>query len=263
MYSAAEYVNSLLIDDRISPHDTMFAGDPKHYFHVSRSDCLAIVNVLGARSSYDGGSSPVVDIYDFGCGYGRVTRSIRAAFPAANIYVTDLDDQAVQWCERTFGCISTKGEIPSGNFDLIWLGSVFTHLPKAASATLLSRCLAGLAPNGVLAFTTQGRFSFERMRDFDWVNDEREWVHYNLDRERFMIVSEGYQSSGYGYVDYPMQNDYGVCIASPSWYAEQAFSNGEYIQVFFQEKGADNHQDVIAFMRKSVLDTTKARHLWR
>jgi hypothetical protein len=99
------------------------------------------------------------------------------------------------------------------------------------------------------------------MKHFDWESDTRDWMHYNLGRDRFASLSEQYERTGYGYVDYPNQTDYGVCAAKPIWYSQRVLDCNDFIQILFQEKGYDNHQDVSAFMRAPLLDASKGP-LW-
>src|SRR5208282_2665385 len=103
----------------------------------------------------------------------------------------------------------------------------------------------------------QGRFSIERMKDYDWEGDTRGWMHYRLSRDRFDALARDYHESGYGYIDYPGQRDYGVCVARPAWYSDRVLRSDEFIQILFQEKGFDNHQDVSAFLSANVRDLKK------
>jgi hypothetical protein len=145
---------------------------------------------------------------------------------------------------------------------LVFLGSVFTHLPRHIVEPLIDRLLKSLAPNGVLIFTSQGRYSVERMRGYDWHKGTApHWMHYNLAQEDFLAIVDQYDKTGYGYVDYPGQRDYGVCVARSGWYSSAALRNGDVIQIAFQEKGSDNHQDVSAFMRAQLVDHRKGP-LW-
>ena len=95
------------------------------------------------------------------------------------------------------------------------------------------------------------------MKRFSWTTDTRRWMHYSLDRQSFEDVAKGYTKSGYGYIDYPDQRDYGVCIAKADWYSNIVSDTDEFLQILFQEKGSDNHQDVSAFMKASLFDLSK------
>ena len=253
-----KYIRSLDVSLAISPNDQMHSPDnDRHYYYVGKSDLLTILNAVNIRASYPGGDAEIRRIFDFGCGHGRVTRWIRAGFRNATIDVTDFNRSGVQWCVENFDCHDTGGGIARDTYDLIWLGSVFTHLPEHIAVSLIDNLLAALQPNGLLIFTTQGRHSVKRMELFDWENDTRAWMHYQLNRDSFNAVVEGYTNRGYGYVDYPGQTDYGVCVARNNWYADYVLKNDEITQIMFQEKGADNHQNVFGFMRVPIIDIRK------
>jgi hypothetical protein len=55
-------------------------------------------------------------------------------------------------------------------------------------------------------------------------------------------------------VDYPQQDGYGVCIAKAEWYWSAVRSIQDVTQIFFQERAYDDHQDVVAFMRRPISD---------
>jgi SAM-dependent methyltransferase len=254
-------IRSLSVSDAVSPDDQMFAtGFDRHYFYVGRSSILTIGNILSARLNYPGGDGAIRTILDFGCGHGRVTRWLRAAFPDADICVTDYLPSGVDWCVRKFGCRGVGRAVTAGAYDLIWLGSVFTHLASEVVAPLLRELMTGLRPNGVLAFTSQGRFSVAVMEGYDWQRDEHRYFHYNLSRADFETVVSGYRARGYGYVNYPGQRNYGVSIVQPRWYADRLYSN-DCMQIFLQERAFDNHQDVQAFIRASLTDRNRGP-LW-
>ena len=84
----------------ISPNDTMLSKDKnmRHYLSVGRSALLVINAVLTARMSYAGGDAAPESILDFGAGYGRVARFLRAGFPRARVEVTDRNTDGTKWC---------------------------------------------------------------------------------------------------------------------------------------------------------------------
>ena len=156
--------------------------------------------------------------------------------------------------QQQFGCKDTGGEIPADRFDVVWLGSVFTHRPRQIVEGLIDNLLKSLKPNGLLVFTTQGRYSVRRMEDFDWASDLRKSHVYNLERDSVEDLIRQYNEEGYGYVNYPRRADYGLCVAKPNWYSGRILRHDRYIQILMQEKGYDNHQDVLAFMRADLND---------
>jgi SAM-dependent methyltransferase len=248
-----EFVLGLRPNLAVSDDDPVYRN-PRHYESVGRSGLSAILNALNLRATYPGGDAAISDIFDFGCGHGRVTRWYRAAFPEAAIWVTDFKQDGVDWCVKQFGCKDTGGEIPADRFDVVWLGSVFTHHPRQIVEGLIDNLLKSLKPNGLLIFTTQGRYAVRRMEKFDWASDLRKWHVYNLERDRVEDLIRQYNEEGYGYVNYPQHTDYGLCVAKPHWYSDRILKHDRYIQILMQEKGYDNHQDVLAFMRADLND---------
>ena len=253
-----DFIRGLRPNLAISDGDTMYRPvAARHYEFVGRSNLAAILNALSLRATYPGGDGAISDIFDFGCGHGRATRWYRAAFPDAAIWVTDFDQSGVDWCVEKFGCMDTKGEIPPDSFDVVWLGSVFTHLPQQIVEGLIDRLLKSLKPNGLLIFTTQGRFAVGMMEGFDWESDQPSWMRYNLDRESVDELIRQYNAEGYGFINYPRHTDYGVCVAKSRWYSDQILKDDCFIQVLMQEKGSDNHQDVLGFMKAELRDMRK------
>jgi len=78
-------------------------------------------------------------------------------------------------------------------------------------------------------------------------------VHYGLG-PRMQDVVDQYRASGFGYADYADQIGWGICVADPKWFAKRILESNDFIQILLQEKGLDNHHDIQAFMRSSLLD---------
>jgi len=255
-------IRSLTVPEEVSPDDWMFpTPQAKHYyFYVGATNILSIYNLLSLRGAYYTSPVPLGDVLDFGCGYGRVTRWMRAAFPKARIFVTDLRTGGVDWCEEKYGCIPIKGELPESKFDFVWVGSVFTHLREPTTRELLSKLLRSLRPRGILAFTTNGRVRIERMKAYKWGNEARPREHFRLTRAQFEKIIGMYEQEGYAYVEYQQKDDYGLCVAPGTWYTRAALAGTEFTQILFQEK-PDNAQDLSAFLRQDVTNNTWGR-LW-
>lgn len=96
---------------------------------------------------------------DFGTGYGRSLRFLKAAFANSEISSTEIKEEAVAFVQRTF---SVKGfhhsSVPPANApweqqDLILAQSVFTHLPQKLFIAWLNLLYASLNKGGALLFT--------------------------------------------------------------------------------------------------------------
>lgn len=99
-------------------------------------------------------------LLDFACGYGRLTRWLAAELGAERLVVSDIVAPAVEFQRRRFGVegfVSTARpeDLPCAErFDLVWVGSLFTHLPEPAFRGWLARLAALVGERGLLAFTT-------------------------------------------------------------------------------------------------------------
>jgi hypothetical protein len=101
----------------------------------------------------------------------------------------------------------------------------------------------------VLLFTSQGRYS-----DLDSAADPNKQA-YGIDRGLLAQIVAGLHTQGYGYAAYPGHTDYGVTMIHPAWFQQRMLYSKDFLQILFQEKGWDNHQDVYGFARLNVLET--------
>ena len=257
--SLGDQIVDLKASKVISSQDSMYnprssvETAQKHYFAVGLSGVAAILSACQVARTTGNPNAQISDILDFGCGFGRVARFIRAAFPRATVWCTDRELKGVDFCVNELGCVEVTDPLPAGSMDLIWLGSVFTHLPSSAARSLLDLLVPALSHSGILVFTTQGRYSYERLRQYDWQRaNEHPWENYNLPRAKVEVICNAFESEDYGYADYKEGGGYGVSIVKPEWYADQCAASG-LRQVYLNERGFDNHQDVMGFMNGSIL----------
>jgi len=227
---------------RLSLHsrDAMYKPfHPDHYLGVGLSAIHCIDAALAAASP-----TPVIrSILDFPCGHGRVMRFLRAKFPDAAIYGAELDATAVEFCRREFDAkpVPTAPDFDQLNFDskydLIWCGSLITHIPEASTASLLRFFYRHLNPNGICVFTTHGRYSVELL--------ESGATTYGLTAESCKSIVADYRATSYGYAEYPTLPGYGISLSTTE--KIQELSEGK--NVLFAERGWDDHQDVHAYQR--------------
>jgi SAM-dependent methyltransferase len=231
------------VESRISHEDGMYKGDGAHYFKVGLSAIRCIDEALHAARI-----ESVENILDFPCGYGRVLRFLTRRFPAARITACELMPDAVRFCAETFGATPLQSSVDldalalPARYDLIWCGSLVTHLAAERTRALLRLFARHLAPGGLLLFTAHGNFVAARvfeMSDF-----------YGLDRPHIPALIAAYERDGFGYLDYPEEPGYGVSLTAPEWVREQAREIGGLNEVYFRARGWDEHQDVYGFVRE-------------
>jgi SAM-dependent methyltransferase len=216
----------------------------EHYFDVGADALRLIVGALvGMRKQ------PPSSILDFPCGSGRVTRHLRSFFPDAAIVACDLYDYHTQFCEREFDAtgVLSKEDIDSldfgKTFDLIFCGSLLTHLPVDLFIKAIDKIIASLSSSGVAIITLHGRRSLHIQKYL--------WKY--VDDDLFKLAASGFSETGFGYVDYDApfkerfdkQSQYGVSLSKPSWVMQLLEQREDITVSSYVEKGWDNHQDVL------------------
>jgi len=223
----------------LSPHDRMFdPAYPEAYFQVGDSALRCI------RLAMDAAEKDRLDsILDFPCGHGRVLRTLKHAFPEASFTASDIDRDGVDFCSRTFGARGVysdpdlaKVDLP-GKFDLIWVGSLFTHLPEGRWWSFLDFFDARLAPGGLLLFTTHGRWSAQRIKENESPLGSR---------AAQLLMLRGYEATGFGFVGSGEQQAYGTSLTKAAAVLERTEAFDDLQLVFCMERGWAGHQDVIA-----------------
>jgi SAM-dependent methyltransferase len=160
---------------------------------------------------------PPTRILDLPSGAGRVLRVLKAAFPEAHLTACDLDREGVDFCSRVLGAEPvyshadpTKVEL-EGNFDVIWCGSLFTHLGAPRWPGFLDLLGDALAPDGLLILTTHGRHPPASLRQM------------GLREAEIGTMLDEFDSAGFGHCESPVEGeqDWGLTIASPEWIRSQ------------------------------------------
>jgi len=234
--SLKPYTASLNTD--IHPEDEMYAGNRQHYFSCGASALNCILHAIGLAQV----QTPET-ILDFGSGAGRVTRWIRVAFQRSIIHACDIQESHLNFVKRTFDATTwisgtdVAAMAPRTSYDVIWVGSVFTHLPSRVSIELFHKLTSWLKPNGVLIFSVHGRFVLHRSNSGDNV--------YGLG-EKSRDLAKNYESIGYGYADYPFQHGYGISVSKSNWWIDLIESRPGFQLTCVSERAWDHHHDVIA-----------------
>ena len=247
------YLKNLQVSEEVYPNDPMNNGPP-FYLQTGFSALRVIVTALLARVGYVGGDQPIRSILDLGCGYGRVTRWMRAAFPDAAITVADFDSKAAEFCAATFRATATTEPFGPQRYDLIFLGSVFTHMPPAGIVDIFEKLAAALSHNGILVFTTQGRFAAIRS-----AADPGSRITRAIEPGVLEATLKRFHATGFGFVANKKTPDYGSAWISPQWFFTQFGANPNLVQIMFQEKGWDNFQDTYAYIRAHIEEIARSR----
>lgn len=204
---------SLAVDRTIAARDTMVApGEPEQYFDLGRR---ALELIRFSAELCDKPHYP--DILDLPCGHGRVLRWLRAHYDYARITACDLDRDGVDFCARQFGALPVYSQpdlrqLPfTAQFDLIWMGSLVTHLPQDRWLATLDCIIRWTREYGVIVFSTQGRCVSSLLAR------GRRNIAENIDKPALL---EEYARAGFAYQRYfecTGGEDYGLALSSPEW----------------------------------------------
>lgn len=236
--------------DQVSPEvnaaDDMYGDDATHYLSVG----LSAIRCIKAALLFSGATPDPETILDMPSGHGRVLRFLVAQFPTARISAVDVSHEALRFCRDTFSvetCESNQtftGMDLQHKFELIWCGSLVTHLNEMSSVNLLRFLYAHLSDRGVCIVTTHGQ------RTIDWIESGR--FNYGLDVDSQTRLIDQFNLGQFAYEDYPQQSGYGISTVSRSRFLEIALEAGDWSNTLFLEHGWDDHQDVYAFASPSL-----------
>jgi hypothetical protein len=161
------------------------------------------------------------------------------------VTVSDIDREAVDFCMRVFAAIPemshrdfTRLSI-SRKFDLIWCGSLITHVDEAAATQPAEFFQNHLAPAGLCVFTTHGRVVADSI--------QKKLHTFGLTEDAQKQVLSQFYEHGYGYAEYTHRRGVGISLVSRERIRAIALSAGQWKESCYLERGWDNLQDVYSF----------------
>jgi len=222
-----------------------------HYLDVG-ADALRLIVAALVGNLRD----PPRRILDFPSGSGRVTRHLQAFFPDAEIWASDLHESHIAFCAKQFAATPKKSVddlrklVFDVDFDLIFCGSLLTHLPEDNAIAALDAITRALSPTGIALVTFQGRHA-EHIQRHKW-----KYLPDNL----FAVAERRVREAGFGFVDYggefrkrfANETSYGVALVRPSWVMRHLERDPRVRILSYTERAWDDHQDVVVFGRPEV-----------
>jgi trans-aconitate methyltransferase len=225
----------------------MFAksGGWDGYLSVGRSSVNLILEALVLADLQE-----VRTVLDFGCGHGRTARHLPLLFRDAALLFSDIDESAWKFCASQFpnahGFPSHEdfGQVTlPENIDVIFVGSVFTHLDWDRCRILWSTLFDALAPDGVLIPTFRGAKCYRMMI----ADPER----HNF-RGYYDAMINDYLATGFGYQDYKGFKAWGQHLASIGRVTELASGRAHARLIGYKETGWAGVHDVGVWTKKAT-----------
>ena len=231
--------------ETISGDERMPADHVEGYLATGRSALRAV-----RLAQYAAGVGDFTSILDLPSGHGRVLRWLRAAYPDAGLTASDLLTDGVDFCAKTFGAEavyslpSPPADIFTERFDLIWVGSLFTHIDVAQWDHFIELFDELLLPNGIAVVSTHGGLVAERMRRGHL---------YGYPELSVLRALRTYSHAGFAFLEEdPNRIEYGITLSTPTWVVERFLRRPNFRLVMFTEALWANHQDVIAVMKLPI-----------
>lgn len=239
-----ERYHRVKVPSEICPDDGML--DPDHpaaieAYMYAGSDAIDII----ATSMILNSMTSAPSVLDLPCGFGRVTRHLRAFLPDSSIFVADLEAEGTRFCQQNLGVAALEASEDfdsfdlGRSFDLIWSGSLLTHFDRDRFIAALHFFARSLTPRGIAIVTLHGRHSLYVQHHL--------W-HYLSDK-LFAIVEKDFNVSGFGYVDYENQSGYGISVSAPSFVIGLIEQMPGVRILGYHERRWTDHQDVLVFAR--------------
>lgn len=232
------------VSRHIHPRDGMWKPDGSWYFRVGRSGLRAVELAL-AQSWLEKPRS----ILDLACGHGRVARYLRAAYPDTEMLFCDLNREAADFCAEHFNGRSIHSapeltDVALPMVDVIWVGSLFTHVDADRTRRWLRYLSGRLNPDGVLVATFHGTWSIEMQKTYPMI-----------DAIGWKALLGQFVRDGYGFAPYPHrpEADYGISMSRPSFICDLVATIPGVRLAGYAERGwAENH-DVATISRNDRL----------
>jgi SAM-dependent methyltransferase len=232
-YQAAE------IDRMIAPVDDMKAGasaeEERKYFEVGGSAIELITDamMLARRTHF-------ARILDFPCGGGRVTRHLAKFFPDSEISASDIEREKQAFVVSRYGarpvdCPPNFTTPLPEKYDLIFVGSLFTHLDAGLFERALDFFLDGLSSQGILVMTLHGRYTATALSA-------------GRAHPRMLRTVDMFRRAGFSYVEQERTRygvSYGTSFSAPSWVASLVERRAHATLLAYKERAWDNHQDAL------------------
>ena len=157
--AASQIGTDLHPDCQMLSHSLRHHGDAglsvSQYFSIALQQFHAAEQIIRRHPTERG----ELKFLDFACGYGRLLNFLVHSLPPANIHAAEIMPQAVSHVRDRYGVQAWQSTEapedfrPDERFDMIWVASLFSHLPEELFSRWLRRLHGLLTDDGILCFT--------------------------------------------------------------------------------------------------------------
>jgi SAM-dependent methyltransferase len=221
----------------VHPNDEMMIPGHEHSYWLMGDWAVRCVQaaVACAALSFEVKTESILDLP---CGHGRVLRFLKVAYPEADITACDISREGVDFCVETFGVrgiYSSRdpGEIEAGTYDVIWCGSLLTHMPEDKWDPWLKFFEDHLNPGGTVVFTAHGDGYARGLFRLHMPGNRTE-------------LQDAYQQTGFAFGKnrWDRDEDPGIAWSSPAWVLERLKGRSNMRITAFMERGWHDAHDV-------------------
>jgi len=239
----------------IAAKDAMLhAGVARQYYDVGVSAIRCIEEALAVAGKSE---DTIGAILDLPCGHGRVGRVLRVRFPQASLTACDIDPDGVAFCVRHLQAqgVASRRDFRAvrlgRTFDLIWVGSLITHLPRWLTERFLHCACGWLAPGGLLVVSNHGR------RVADWIGKGLAEKRHHAASDPSRQALRDFEQAGYGFFASHQKGwngllarllpsrAYGTSLIARSWLEGLALPGGRRVLAYREHAWADFHDIVV------------------
>lgn len=203
-----------------------------------------------------------IKILDFGCGVGRQLLHFTRDYPKPAYYACDIDDTSVAFVARAYPAVQAQvtrftPPLPyrSGEFDLVYSVSVFSHLNIEDQGSWLSELARITRTHGYCFLTTEGYTSLKATADL--FGGDEETARARLDKSGFLYHEyEEWAESvrrqntlRIASVFVGVEHSYGRIVLSPRFIRE-TWGQHSFEVVDVVEGIVDRRQDLVILRRR-------------
>lgn len=181
-----------------------------------------------------------LNILEFASGYGAVTRHAKKELEPHVLTSCDIHPQAIEFLSKYFHVKTMQSQAcPEGlefaeKYDVIFVLSFFSHMPRGTWYRWLSRLYSVLSGGGILLFTTHGKVTLQTNAPQAVLDEEGYWF-----------------SPGSEQLDLE-DSTYGTTITLKKFVDARIALLPGVDYIYFEQAGWWNHQDVYIVRKEGI-----------